>query len=945
MSYYQPTPQVSPNREEEVPWISPMSSMNFDEQPEESQHRRLSAFSFSLAPSHSVGERETNKWRQSSAESQPLKVAAYDGTARDSSSADIGSAAQHNANSENPLGLDLSHQSGQFSIHRVPVPRRPVSIQPQVSAPDPSKAEIRNEMPSPDETLIGDTSPRRTSIWGRLWSFHSTSLGRKKSGSDLLTMNMQPISGAERGSMIEEGSNVLSSPEGYIPKQCYEPCSSRKDVQLSARHWLTKVVIAASLYSTIMSGIWLFVAIVQPRWGRKISSNMGLGPSTATVLAAFLSKTIELTFVTTFITFLGQVLTRRAIARESRGTTLAEMSMRSWVIQPGSLITHFGMLRFAGLSILGVLSLLATLVAAFYTTASDAMVAPKLKYGNWEHALMSGYVRSSYANAKFVQASCPVLFVDDDPTNGPNSCTEVMVSGESYRNLQNFMGVWNQVGKNGSAYFKDLKNRPAATASLNGNTTLFGTWIETEHGDLAAHFKETGRIINNVTLAMPHPGVAAAAISPLNGILQPDDLSGVGEYAIKAGVVSPSVNVMCVNMNTSELAPLVYTEWPNANVTRTGVKEQVIGWSNWTTQVPPPITSDGKDEYLNRTVVDDIFRWGPKYKRKPPVFQLFPADFNTVTNSTIKGNDATHLVADAIYIMGKNHLIADYTLCELRSWVSPKCSTQFNISGIAGSKMAAHCEDPNDANNYRRSFDAEQDWGYPVPDWKWLADQWRLSSDLNGGVLNSNPSNGRILTQLAVAQPALLAYQPSMAEALAVFASSTLVLGAVGTPFVHYWEYEVPDNMLGTPGALQQFNASVITQQYTSGHVYRWQGIFYLILAIMFALNILCFVYIVLHARLVTDYTEAHNLFSLALNSAPNHRLKGTCGGGPEGHDLAVPWRVAYASGTNHYHIEETSSGSWIRNIDGRNGAGEQTKSSRLPGESYSRLLKGRSWV
>lgn len=405
------------------------------------------------------------------------------------------------------------------------------------------------------------------------------------------------------------------------PDDCPELCPSHKDIQSRAWHWLTKVVVFLSLYSTVMSGIWLFVAFVQPRWGRGISSNMGLSPSTATLLAAWLAKTIELTFVTTFITFLGQVLTRRAIAKGSRGATLAEMSMRSWVIQPGSLVTHFGMLRYAAPTILGVLSLLATFVAAFYTTASDAMVAPKLKYGNWEHRVLSGYVRSSYSNAQYIQSSCPAMLKKEDPLNAASTCTDVMVSGESYRNLQSFMEVWTNINNNGSVEIHDLEQRPAGTASLHGNTTLQASWIETQHSNVTASFERTGRIINNVTMAMPHPGVASAAMSGLNGILQPDDLSGVGEYAIKAGVVSPSVNVMCVNMAPSELAPLVYTEWPHANTTATGHIDQRTGWENWQNEIPQHV-KDGKVEYLNSTDVDDIFRWGSQYERQPPVFRL-----------------------------------------------------------------------------------------------------------------------------------------------------------------------------------------------------------------------------------------------------------------------------------------------------------------------------------
>ena len=33
------------------------------------------------------------------------------------------------------------------------------------------------------------------------------------------------------------------------------------------------------------------------------------------------------------------------------------------------------------------------------------------------------------------------------------------------------------------------------------------------------------RIVNNITMVMPHAGVVAAAMDPLNGIMQPSDLN------------------------------------------------------------------------------------------------------------------------------------------------------------------------------------------------------------------------------------------------------------------------------------------------------------------------------------------------------------------------------------------------------------------------------------
>lgn len=147
---------------------------------------------------------------------------------------------------------------------------------------------------------------------------------------------------------------------------------------------------------------------------------------------------------------------------------------------------------------------------------------------------------------------------------------------------------------------------------------MVSSWIETDFSDPQANFAAHNRIINNVTLAMPHPGVYSAATDPHNDILQPEDLAGVGEYSIRASVVSPAVNIMCVNVARDELAPIIYTRWPDARTEFTDVPGQRIGVEDWFNDVPPP--TDG--EWLNRTVVDDIFRWGPQYSRRPPVFQL-----------------------------------------------------------------------------------------------------------------------------------------------------------------------------------------------------------------------------------------------------------------------------------------------------------------------------------
>jgi hypothetical protein len=153
---------------------------------------------------------------------------------------------------------------------------------------------------------------------------------------------------------------------------------------------------------------------------------------------------------------------------------------------------------------------------------------------------------------------------------------------------------------------------------LYDNTTVQGSWVMPNSSNVTASYDQFARVVNNVTMAMPHAGVIAAATDPGNNIMQPTELDGVGGYSISASVVSPAVNVLCVNMAEDELAPLVYTEWPQANLTNsTQIPGQKIpvDSTGWTTAIPAV-------GWLNSTAVDDIFFWGENYGRRPPVFEM-----------------------------------------------------------------------------------------------------------------------------------------------------------------------------------------------------------------------------------------------------------------------------------------------------------------------------------
>jgi len=51
-----------------------------------------------------------------------------------------------------------------------------------------------------------------------------------------------------------------------------------------------------------------------------------------------------------------------------------------------------------------------------------------------------------------------------------------------------------------------MATRPPVTSTLFDNITITGTWIDGNYSDPVKNYEMYQRVINNVSLAMPHPG-------------------------------------------------------------------------------------------------------------------------------------------------------------------------------------------------------------------------------------------------------------------------------------------------------------------------------------------------------------------------------------------------------------------------------------------------------
>ena len=139
------------------------------------------------------------------------------------------------------------------------------------------------------------------------------------------------------------------------------------------RGWTYIATVVAAVFSTLLSGVFLVVASAAPQWGRLVGKHGVLDESSANVVVQLIAKLIEVTFVTSCLGALGQLLSRRALKPTPTSTRLSDLYMRNWIVQPGSLFTHFAPLWISGPTLLGALTVMAAVLSLLYTTAATAL--------------------------------------------------------------------------------------------------------------------------------------------------------------------------------------------------------------------------------------------------------------------------------------------------------------------------------------------------------------------------------------------------------------------------------------------------------------------------------------------------------------------------------------------------------------------------------------------
>lgn len=250
---------------------------------------------------------------------------------------------------------------------------------------------------------------------------------------------------SERERLHEDASSGIADPFDYN-------CVSRRPLENSRGSWSAISILAISIYSTVLSSSWLYIAIRGPTFDDLMAAGMTV--KNAAIICTAVARSIEISFITVFVALIGQVLSTRAVTTK-KGVTLAEILMRSWVTQPGNMVTQWESVYYAANTWLGRLSLIVVILSTLYTTASDALVAPKLKIIRQDGVMLHGKIATSFGNDTYVSAQCISPINNDDST-----CSDIMYSGQAYHNYMQYLSQWNPE-LDGSA---DQRARPLPVA-------------------------------------------------------------------------------------------------------------------------------------------------------------------------------------------------------------------------------------------------------------------------------------------------------------------------------------------------------------------------------------------------------------------------------------------------------------------------------------------------
>jgi hypothetical protein len=283
-----------------------------------------------------------------------------------------------------------------------------------------------------------------------------------------------------------------------------------------AKLW-TAIVLLSSLYSTTFSGVWFISAAMGHRFG-SLNQPGSWSVEDVSTMIALLAKAIEVSFVLVCVACIGQELSRRLVKKDSLGITMSEMQLKYFLMQPGSIVTNFPAFMAVSTTYMGLLTLVAAVSAMFYTTASDALVSPKASMMQATPMSIPATVQTAFINQTHIESGCPVQVTAGTDPRALEMCDQIHQTGFAFHNLIEYLNTF--AIANATSDSLAPQNRPVPLASSDNVSSISGVWLS---GDgVPQVVQNSSRLINNVTMLLPHAGVVPAAQAGGLGLAPPD---------------------------------------------------------------------------------------------------------------------------------------------------------------------------------------------------------------------------------------------------------------------------------------------------------------------------------------------------------------------------------------------------------------------------------------
>ncbi|TLD35931.1 Protoheme IX farnesyltransferase [Venturia nashicola] len=343
----------------------------------------------------------------------------------------------------------------------------------------------------------------------------------------------------------------------------------------------------------------------------------------------------------------------------------------------------------------------------------------------------------------------------------------VVYSARCSDSWNSYLSAWNGVTNHTTT-----QSRRFSPWTVDGSTQgqINGPWVQ-KIVMIDVSNKFNGRLVNNVPLAIPHPGILKAARNKSNSIAQPNFEGGVGRYQIRAQIPSPYLNVICTNVKRSDLEGLVYEDQVKGQLNNSHL---LIPDKN-----PQFVISFNWEKYTKiKCPLDNIFNWNNNNNNKRPANQ-------TILNRTIGSLEYDSYGKKSVYLssapedLGKENSTQEYTLCSIQAGLLVNCSTKLSVAGNSR-VLTAHCDDSSDSMSYAKRDASARDTVRPA--YVAVGSLATTSVGLNNGELGNPADNMNYLTKLILKNATLPLERPSVAEGLAAFLLPSLVMAAQDSP-------------------------------------------------------------------------------------------------------------------------------------------------------------------